>query len=497
MSSNGILDEQKLDALFPAPSLPPSPWCPQRLPGSNGKSLAALQHVLKSNHKRHHVFMNYIRFHNHITHRALALYALGGDASIIKDYYEQDAKNQRAAFDSPEAITEENFVEHVGDENYYQAYVAFFTKQIDEKGAAKTLEEYIFSEKYNFQKRRAAESQPEMLFRLVDGLLHPMIHVGYGLEFGIKGMLAEGLAMSTGHHVSARGFHPPTLFTPAEVDSVEEATSSLSSLSLNTQLRLSTHSKTSGVHVFDILARMLKDDEFKTTPPKTLADTFPRTLSAYASKISKYAEEWTIDLSQPGEIERKMEEVIWMSSLMYAVGGFDKVKGFQANFFLMHMVTSSLFLPSLIAYLSSRSQVILLRAYLTTVLVWWVAVGRPALDVKSFMTAAPTPRTLASTKSNGTTPSPMEIPNPFLPIIQSAIIHPNDHVSKIHRAFAHFDTLYGTKPAGYFKGTELEGAEFLDGSLFLRGAVLTADALGWDKESQESKAFSFEGFYTV
>lgn len=34
--------------------------------------------------------------------------------------------------------------------------------------------------------------QPEMLNRFLEILLHPIIHVGYGAEFGIPGMIAEG-----------------------------------------------------------------------------------------------------------------------------------------------------------------------------------------------------------------------------------------------------------------------------------------------------------------
>ena len=163
----------------------------------------------------------------------------------------------------------------------------------------------------------------------------------------------------------------------------------------------------------------------------------------------------------------------------------------------MHIVTSSLFLPSLIAYLSPRSQVLLLRGYLLTVLAWWVLRGRPALNIKTFLAtmsvepsvpATPTPKAPLTTE---TTPTP----NPFLPILQSAITHPHDHLIKIQRAFAHFDTLYGRRPAGYFKGTELEDAELLDGSLFLRAALLTADYIGWVREGKESRQFSFEGFF--
>ncbi|KAF9235886.1 hypothetical protein BU15DRAFT_77493 [Melanogaster broomeanus] len=376
---------------------------------------------------------------SHAGYRALAIYALGGSASLIKDYYEQDGKNQRPAVKSPGPITEENFVEHLGDENFYRGYVTFFSKQIDEKGAAGTLEESIFSEKYNFQDGRDATRQPEMLFRLMDGLLHPMIHVGYGIEFGLKGMLAEGLAL-------ARDGGPP-LFPRFQRE-----------IGCCPIL-----SKIGGVHAFDIIARMLKDDQLKPKGGRDLVFQWKDVLAELGTVIRRYTEMWTVDLREPGEIERKMEELIWVSSVTYGVGGFDAEKEFTPDFYLMHMVTSSLFLPSLIAYLSPRSRVSLLRSYLTSVLTWWVARGRPALNFKSFMAAFPTVPDAPKSKTPPTTET-SSILNPFLPIIQSALAHPNDHYAKIQRAFAHSNTLYGLRPAGYFAGTELEGAELLDGS---------------------------------
>jgi hypothetical protein len=64
---------------------------------------------------------------------------------------------------------------------------------------------------------------------------------------------------------------------------------------------------------------------------------------------------------------------------------------------------------------------------------------------------------------------------------------PDVHTLKIQRAFAHFSSLYGARPKGYFKGTELEGAEALDGSLFFTAARLTDEykiqgAKVWDRE---------------
>ena len=97
---------------------------------------------------------------------------------------------------------------HSTSGRYYQGYVSFFSKQISENGAATTLEKFIFSDKYNFQEGRDASTQPEMLARLYAGVVHPLIHVGYGLEFGLKGMLVEG----TWHQVLHKDGNPSRAF---------------------------------------------------------------------------------------------------------------------------------------------------------------------------------------------------------------------------------------------------------------------------------------------
>ncbi|KAI9463455.1 hypothetical protein HD554DRAFT_2175559 [Boletus coccyginus] len=496
MSSTNDTTHQKLDELFPPPSLPPSQLSPQRLPGATLESLAALQYVLKDNHQRHHIFFNNTRFHNHITHRALAIYALGGPAAIIRDYYKRDSEIQRPVVESPHPITEENFVDHLADEKFYQGYVSFFSEQVSEKGAASTLEEFVFSDKYNFQQGRDANTQPEMLARLVAGLVHPFIHVGYGVEFGLKGMFVEGLAMAAVHDVAARGSLSASLFTPSSTNSADNIANHLWSFALDAPATTNTPivSKAGGVHAFDIVARILKDDRLNHRAPGDSAEL----LNEYSPIVREHAEQWTIDLDQPGEVERKMEELVWLSSLVYGVGG-STPNGFQSDFFLMHMVTSSIFLPSLIAYLTPRSQVLLLRRYLFTVLTWWVARGRPVLNIKSFMTTTSVEPSVPTTPSPKTPPTTetTPTPNPFLPVLQSAITHPNDHFVKIQRTFAHFDTLYGRRPAGYFKGTELEDAELLDGSLFLRASLLTADYIGWVREGQEPTPFSLGGFQVL
>ena len=57
---------------------------------------------------------------------------------------------------------------------------------------AAVVERYIFSKAVN-------EPRPQMLGRFLGGLVHPMIHAGYGLEFRLPGMVAEGVIITFRH----------------------------------------------------------------------------------------------------------------------------------------------------------------------------------------------------------------------------------------------------------------------------------------------------------
>ena len=75
---------------------------------------------------------------------------------------------------------------------YYQAYVTFFTKHLLDKGAAPVFEQYILSKDANLVPNPGNRDPPLLLSRYLGGFLHPLIHTGYGAEFGLPGMWAEG-----------------------------------------------------------------------------------------------------------------------------------------------------------------------------------------------------------------------------------------------------------------------------------------------------------------
>jgi len=208
----------------------------------------------------------------------------------------------------------------------------------------------------------------------------------------------------------------------------------------------------------------------------------------------------------------------------------------------MHLVTSSIFLPSICAFLSLSSKVRLLRAYFAAVCTWYVARGRPALDISGFFSQE-------IRIPSGLDPDPRKggVPNLWIPLLQSGMAHPDEHLIKTQRALSCWAQKFGVKkarvllikgelnshalgmdvsnaqsfnegeavrssssthhPADTTSGntlngfdtmpiTELPGSEHLDGSLFLRTALLTADRLGWVREGQNLGEFwDFKGFF--
>jgi hypothetical protein len=45
-------------------------------------------------------------------------------------------------------------------------------------------------------------------------------------------------------------------------------------------------------------------------------------ISRYSEAIRKYASEWSYNSSDPKEVERKIEELVWMNVIIYGVAGY-------------------------------------------------------------------------------------------------------------------------------------------------------------------------------
>lgn len=94
------------------------------------------------------------------------------------------------------------------------------------------------------------------------------------------------------------------------------------------------------------------------------------------------------------------------------------------------------------------------------------------------------------------------MPNPWYPILENALVHPNEHLCKVQRALAHWGTLYSHREAGfvmeslYKDGVDVDpNYAYLDGSVFLRVAWLTSAALGWvNRGEKNSEEWNYQAF---
>ncbi|MBW0533763.1 hypothetical protein O181_073478 [Austropuccinia psidii MF-1] len=439
------------------------------LPSTNGREAAEMTaSVLAENESRYHCFFNERGFHNHIVHHALASYSLGANAETIKANFERQAVYQRPIVGvENEEINSENWTFHLEDENYYQKYLKFFSHEIKEKGAIKTVEEYVFNRK-----------EGNMLSRSFGGLLHPFIHWGYGLEFKIDHIVAEGLAQTAAHSPFAglKSFE-----IEHSKQSIEPPSNGAHQLPHSSRLDWESPSvhKTfkpkKGLTGFDILSKIAHDPalEFRNGSIENILEALQK--SAKNERLAYWIDHWIIDeKAQWDEIIDRTKEIIWVVTVIYATS-YDKEKDkFILDFVLMHLVTASIFLPVTLPVLESQFRPKLLKAFFRAVVIAWTAKGAPELELFKCLSDS----ALISTTE---LQCAEKEENPWFKVLGSAAKHPDEHTTKIIRTFAFASTFYGTTKQGYYYG-ELKGTDLLDSSIFLRAAIMTLNKMDWERK---------------
>ncbi|KAF8259245.1 hypothetical protein EI94DRAFT_1616699, partial [Lactarius quietus] len=505
------------------------------LPGPTSASARALLSVLKHNHQTHHIFFNDRGFHNHVTHHVLAIYGLGASPQMIEDAYGTH-DYLKPVLESPDPITDNNFAEHLGDPRYYSAYLSYFSEYLRNHTPNEAFERFILSSSHNFDPDLAAatvqdvknagkegKKHPEMLNRLLAGLMHPFIHLAYGFEFGIPGQVAEGLANAAVHGAAQTELVPPSFFSKlSEPGILSGLTSRLSSLRIAPVYEEKRPT-------FAFLRRIRDHPKFSTGAlcPQLEVEVryrysavVPEAADSIVALVEEWASEWLADARSDSDAEKRLEgmveEVAWGNVIWFALRGWqargDHSRTFNADFFIAHLVTSSIFLLTLVLPSDKSpyppvplaSRVTLLKAYLATSAAWYISRGNGPILIEDFyaatsdrLTAPPAVPAPPDAKRK-----PLTAPGgPWERIVSNAVAHPEEHLPKAVRSLAVFAARWGGRPAGYFAGggeDGLEGREALDGTLFVRAASLALDRLGWAHESgKELGEWDFEGYSGV
>ena len=328
--------------------------------------------LLEKDANEHHIFFNREKgFHNHLTHMLLADYSLGASTKRLKEVYEQEAEKQQ-----PKLPKHQDFewTEHLGDEDYYSDYLDFMIGDVGKLGRVGAVEKYAFDEQHNMQSR------------LMGGAYHSFIHTGYGLEFGIDGMVAEGLAQMCVHSDRSKVYFPKEVKT---------------SKSASYETALDIAKSTFQDKRFDDLVKF--EDEGK----------YFVFLGKKPELVLEYVDRWPLSIDRD-ELMEKVRELIILGVAVYA-GPQRPNKEVVLDFFLMHALTSSLFLPIFIQQINPKFGMRLLKGKLAVDLAYFISRGRPALHLEQFS-------------------STTEFVKSWSEIIELAVNHSDMHVPKVIRA---------------------------------------------------------------
>ncbi|PIA19696.1 hypothetical protein COEREDRAFT_36644, partial [Coemansia reversa NRRL 1564] len=149
------------------------------LPGIDITTRKEAIRLCARDHLEHHVFFNNRGFHNHLNHHLLATFTMGGSVKRLQEIFDLNKTMQRPLdqLSNEITITFDNYKDHLADEMCYSAFVNFFHEQLENAEDWKSIVfEYIFD--------------PQIFPRAMGGLYHPLIQLGYGLEFESKAITA-------------------------------------------------------------------------------------------------------------------------------------------------------------------------------------------------------------------------------------------------------------------------------------------------------------------
>ncbi|KAF7363129.1 hypothetical protein MVEN_00665400 [Mycena venus] len=463
---------------MPSSTIAPPP--PQHLrPGlihsaSTHSSGKVLEELLHQDYVSHHCFFNDRGFHNHLPHHLVAAYDMGATPALLKLIYDDLAPTLRPIDREGEDITESNWTTRLGERKAYGSYLAFFAEQISKNGVSETMRKYVMAPEAN-------GNESLMLARVLGGALHPFLQIGFGAEFGQDYMVSQGLAMAavTGAETSAYVLDEP---------------SGLPQIATNTPKGVTLLQLLHEVYDSPILKPILPYE-----PDALLSSRFKKHTENpdRGAELKRIYAKWSIDTTLTGaaaaqEFADKTEECLWQATLLLAATGRPN-RAPRLDFFLMHVLTSALCLPSLLAVVEDpvhKAQ--LLQGYARTSALFVLLRGRPRIDIPLLMsyTAVPHPPQHAPPGGEDALGNPAGgekgETNPWLALVQNALHHKDAHVLKAVRSLYYCGVRYGSNPPGSAIGAkDGEGNEThvgtgkMDGTIFVRAAGVVCDTLGW------------------
>ncbi|CAF1548997.1 unnamed protein product [Adineta ricciae] len=379
------------------------------LPGVTSQSIDTCFRLLEDNHQHYHVFFNKEHaFHNHTSHHLLAALGFGASSKVLERIYNEQ-KKQQMPIEPLHKKDEFDVKKCMGNDNYYHDYLEFFRNELESKKYENNIDEMI--EDYLFNK--------DYLVHFLSGAFHSFIHLGYALEFQSKLMAIE-------EHLNWNKDGNKTALEIIELISQDQQFAN---------------------------KLFYKKGDFGSKVAELLDEHV-------GSLIAEYAQMWKCDLN---DLRR--------ADILINAGVLRRKKQARLDFFLMHATTSSLFLDIFVhSFKNKENQSKFLRAKFATDLVYYIARGRPKLDLNYLFNDYQVSKEHLYSDTH----------NPWLPLIEKSLTHPDEHVMKSIRALVYaekFDSAEDKEKIPYLKIAQMT----MDVMFPFNEKNWTHEGIGWDE----------------
>ncbi|KAL4917425.1 hypothetical protein BDW62DRAFT_201857 [Aspergillus aurantiobrunneus] len=372
--------------------------------GLTQESADRVSELLMINYARYHTLFDAVGFHNHTVHHMLTLFALGATPDEIRAMYDLNIGYQALVQYRPASVVVQLrdrtfFKQCIGDLSYYDSFLRFFQDEIAQRGVPDVVNEYLFS---------GDEVSNDILGRMHSGFLHPMIHLGCGLEFNQPLLVAEALAAGCVHDDWPNSFLFPT----------EE--------------RQKMHPETPSKPMLEVMADLHSDPVIRnavqlTDPLNKISDGL---LAKVCDGMVPYLARYRVT---PTDEELQRQTVDMVHTCAYMVGAAQCPGKVEAlDFVMLHTLTLSVFYTTFLAqnWITNENKARLLHFKVWGDLVTYAGCGCATLYADRITEYHP------KRPSEG-----------WGELIHRASVYGDDgHISKVTRALLHAESLPDPRP---------------------------------------------------